>query len=246
MLHIILCDDDRFILQLSQEKIEQAIYSNQLEAKISCKTTESSEMLQYISKNEGNYLVFLDLDFGYGKLNGIDVAKQIRKITSDAKVVFTTNHFEMAMQVLSSGVEPFGFLEKTTDMNELTQGYVRYIQMAISLFAPQVKEEDVLNLTVGIGEVIKIDKSQILYLEAEKSISHGISYHTMDGSCITVRDTMEHCREVIGEGYIRVHRSFLVHGRYMVSLHGTMIKMANGEQVPCAVRMLHEVKKWLK
>ncbi|WP_167957059.1 LytR/AlgR family response regulator transcription factor [Anaerosporobacter faecicola] len=247
MLTIILCDDDRFILQLEEEKIRSIIEMNKLTAvKIGCVSMESSEIFTYMKKNVGPFLVFLDLDFGCGKLNGIDVAKQLKSIQSQVKIVFVTNHHEMAMKVLQSGVEPFGFIEKTTNIEQLGAGYRRYIQLAIASGEGMEEKEEVLKLTIGFDETVTIPKPQILYVESEKMISHGVTYHTMDGSCITVRDTMEHVLKQLGENFVRVHRSIVVNHRYMVSLTGMNIRLSNGEEVPCAVRMRNEVKAWLK
>lgn len=209
-------------------------------------TTDCNEVFQYLRQNPGDYLVFLDLDFGQGRLNGIDVAKQIKAEHDNVKIVFVTNHQEMAMSVLSSGVEPFGFLEKTTDMKKLTAGYARYLQMGIAAFSKQEKNEELVELVTGIDEKVLIKKSQIMYLESEKTVSHGITYHTMDGSCITVRDTMEHCKELLGDDFLRVHRSILANRKCMVSLKGNQIHLANGDEIPCAVRMLGEVKACLR
>lgn len=246
MLNIILCDDDCFIIKLTSEKITKLITQNHYDAQICCSTTESSDVLQFIRKIEGNYLVFLDLDFGHGKLNGIDIARNIKSVCAGAKVVFLTNHHEMAMKVLSSGVEPFGFIEKSTDMKKLSSGIANYIEMALQVFQPEQGQKDKIQLPVGIEEYVQIDKNQIIYLESEKSISHGISYHTMDGSTITVRDTMEHCQQQLGSTFVRIHRSILANSQCMVALSGSMVRMANGEEVPCSVRMRGEVKKCLK
>lgn len=246
ILDIILCDDDKFILQLGAKRIEEEIAQKHVDARMACIAVESNEVLQYLKNNAGYYLIFLDLDFGNGKLNGIDVAKQIKGICDNVKIVFVTNHRDMAMQVLSSGVEPFGFLEKTADMQLLKNGYGRYIQMAISAFLPVRRETEWLELSVGIDETVRIDKQLILYLEAEKTISHGVSYHTMDGSFITIRDTLEHCWERLGADFIRVHRSILVNKKYIVSLNGATLHLSNGEEIPCAIRMLKEVKRCLK
>jgi two-component system response regulator AgrA len=246
MLDIILCDDDKFILQLGAKRMEEEIAQKHYDARISCIAVESNAVLQYLKMNTGNYLIFLDLDLGNGKLNGIDVAKQIKRVCDTVKIVFVTNHQEMAMQVLSSGVEPFGFIEKTADMQLLRKSFGRYIQMAISAFLPEMRDREWIELSVGIDEIVRIDKQQIIYLEAEKTISHGISYHTMDGSCITVRDTLEHCWDRLGEDFIRVHRSILVNRKHIVSLSGTTLHLSNGEEKPCAIRMLKEVKRWLK
>lgn len=243
MINIILCDDDKFILQLAADRIKEAIQKYKMEAQITCVARESGKVFQYLKSNSGIFLVFLDLDFGSGKLNGIDVAKQIKMLCDTAKIVFVTNHQEMAMKVLASGVEPYGFLEKSTDMEKLSRGYFRYIQMAVSTSREEQTEEEKLQLTVGIDETVIIQKRQILYVESEKTISHGVTYHTMDGSCITVRDTMEHVMQLLGGEFIRVHRSVAANRNYMIDLTGTVIHLSNGEEIPCAVRMRSEVRK---
>lgn len=246
MLNIIICDDDKFILQLSVEIIRDLILHYNLPAQLVCSSTDSSHILQFMKSNQGDYLIFLDLDFGSGRLNGMDVAVQIKGIQSKSKVVFITNHHEMAMNVLTSGVEPFGFIEKSTDMKRFQDKYFKYIHLALSFFGTQKSSEHMLELVLGADEVINIDRARITYLEAEKSVSHGITYHTIDGSSITVRDSMEHCQSILGTHFIRVHRSFLLNTSYIVSLKGTNILLANGQMIPCSVRMKSEVKKCLK
>ncbi|BBF43416.1 response regulator [Lachnospiraceae bacterium KM106-2] len=245
MVNIIMCDDDKFILQLAIEKIKEQISNNKLDARLACVSTDSNSVFKHLKNNAGAYLAFLDLDFGQGKLNGIDVAKQMKKINPNIKIVFVTNHHEMAMQVLSCGVEPFGFLEKTTDLGRLSSGYRRYIQMADSVLEGASEETEKIELTIGIDETVTVDKDQILYIESEKAVSHGVTYHTMDGSLVTVRDSMEHVLETLGEAFIRVHRSIIANKNYMVKLSGTMIHLSNGEEIPCSVRMRGEVKKCL-
>lgn len=246
-MNIILCDDDKFILKLASDRINGTIHKYRLDdVQITCMATDSMEVFQYVKNNPGEHLVFLDLDFGSGKLNGVDVARQIKMMCNKTKIVFVTNHKDMAMNVLASGVEPFGFLEKTSDMQKLSNGYFRYIQMALSTFHSAKKKEDKLELVVGIDETVSIQKSQILYVESVKTISHGITYHTLNGSCITVRDTMEHVLQLLGNDFIRVHRSVIANRKYMISLSGTNIHMSNGEEIPCAVRMRTEVRKCMQ
>ena len=91
MLKIILCDDDPFILQLGAEKINDMIESQGFDAKVVSMASSSNELFFYIKNNPSQYLIFLDLDFGHGKLNGIDIAKALRQTESDCKIVFTTN-----------------------------------------------------------------------------------------------------------------------------------------------------------
>lgn len=127
MVHIVICDDDKFILQLEAQQLQSEIEQSDIDAAIACKATSAKELFNFLENNPSEYLFFLDLDLGVGELNGIDIARKIKRDYPSSKIVFVTNHQEMAMQVLSSGVEPFGFLEKTTDMKELKRGYRRYL-----------------------------------------------------------------------------------------------------------------------
>ena len=143
-----------------------------------------SEAAAFLENNPGEYLVFLDLDFGDGQPNGIDISFALKRGGSRVRTVFTTNHQELAMEVLKSGAEPFGFLEKGADMEQLSVNLLRYIRMALNTLESPRPGEDrpSVILSTGCGEQVRIDIPDILYLEAEKNLSHGITYHTVNGS----------------------------------------------------------------
>lgn len=249
MLKIILCDDDPFILQLGAEKINDMIKSQRLDAKVASLASGSNELFYYIKNNPSQYLIFLDLDFGDGKLNGIDVAKALRQTESDCKIVFTTNHHEMAMDVLKSGVEPFGFLEKTTDLAKLSDGYRKYIVMLLNQTRSDSTEKEcsaeTLLLNAGMDENISVIRDDIVYVETEKNVSHGITYHTLGGSVITIISTLDVEQKRLGDGFIRVHRSYLVNKRHILRMKEGFLKLSNQQEVPCSFRMRSEVKKWI-
>lgn len=243
MIKIVMCDDDRFLLKLEEEQLEKEIRQANIDAKIVCMATSSKELFQFLKSNPSEYLFFLDLDFGLGELNGIDMARKIKKEYPASRIVFVTNHQEMAMQVLSSGVEPFGFLEKSTNMQAMRRGYHRYLSMAIASMEIKVEDEEEIRLIVGIDEVMSLKISQITYIETEKTVSHGITYHTMDNSSITVRDTMEHVSQMLKKDFLQCHRSILVNKKHIIGFEDNMIRLSNLELIHCAFRMKNEVKK---
>jgi len=77
MLGIIICDDDKFMLDMSAEAALKSIEKEN--ARIVCVTQDSAEVMLYIKKNPGEYLYFLDIDLGRTTLNGVDVARLIKK-----------------------------------------------------------------------------------------------------------------------------------------------------------------------
>ena len=247
MLKIILCDDDRFVLQLGAEKINEMIRVNGFDAKIVSIAANSNELFSYIRNNPSLYLIFLDLDFGSGKLNGIDVAKALRQTDSDCKIVFTTNHHEMAMDVLKSGVEPFGFLEKSSDISKLVDGYRKYIVMLLNKIRPETSNSaETILLNPCMDESVSVLLDDIVFVETEKNVSHGITYHTANGSVLTMISTLDAELERLGDSFIKVHRSYLVNRKHILRMKDGFLKLSNQQEIPCSFRMRSEVKKWIK
>jgi len=247
MLNIFLCDDDPFFLSVENTVIHEMIKKEGLDAAVSGMAGTAAQALTFIQNNPGNYLVFLDLDFGKNKPNGIDISTLLKKSGGKIRVVFTTNHYEMAMKVLKSGAEPFGFLEKGADMKQLAAGLGRYVRMALRLEESEegMQESGSVRLNVGSGEIIELRISDIIYLETDKNISHGITYHTINGSHITVIGTLDAQAKSLGEGFLRVHRSFLAAKRQMLSMRDGWILMSDRQEIPCCLGMRAEVKEWL-
>lgn len=246
MLRILLCDDDSYFLSIEQKAINKIIKNDKINAILAGTLSSASEVLTYVRNNPGEYLIFLDIDFGIDQPNGIDISSLLKKHTSFCKVVFCTNHYEVAMNVLKSGVEPFGFLEKGTDIFVLCSGFRRYINMALRLYTNHNNNSDYITLKVGSQESVNILLSDILYLESEKSISHGITYHTINGSKITVISTLDNEINSLGEAFLRVHRSYIVRKDQMVGIKDGYIVMSERSEIPCSFKIRSEVRKWLK
>ncbi len=110
MVTIILCDDDPFTLQLLSELLERAIRQKQSRGQLVCLASAGQEPLQFI-RSGGSYLYFLDYDLGRDSPNGVDLVRQIYHTDPGGKIVFVTGHGEKGMDILRSGVRPFGFIE---------------------------------------------------------------------------------------------------------------------------------------
>jgi len=250
MIGIIICDDDKFMLELSAKMAQNCIRQNDFEADVVCVTSDFKEAVRFVNKNEGIYLYFLDIDFGKDELNGIDIAKIIKKAEPLSKIVFVTSYADMGMNVLKSGVEAFGFIEKTTDENIMLLGYRKYIGLALERMTPYNSEkqagEKSIKLMVGIDEFIFLPPSQILYVESAKTISHFVCYHTVDGSSVSVRDTIENVLNSLGDGFMKSHRSVIINISYVVSVSDGLVKFANGETAACSFRLRKDIIKKCK
>jgi len=244
MLGIIICDDDRFMLEMSTNMARK--YTDGLTVTVVCATTDYREVLRFVEKNPGVYLYFLDIDLGKSNLNGVDIAKIIKKNEPLSKIVFVTSHADLGISVLKSGVEAFGFIEKSSDAAKMQAGYRKYINLALEKTSPLNEKAEpgpTVKLLVGIDEYVLLPISQILYVESDKSISHFVCYHTVDGSSVSVRDTIENVLRNLGDDFIKSHRSVIINKKYVVSVADGLVKFSGGETAACSFRLKNEVKK---
>ncbi len=234
MLKIIICDDDEFTIKFIHRLLDKAIEISKIEAQIVCKVSSGADILNFIQKNAGPYLYFLDFDFGRKELNGIDLTKKIYQYDANGKIVFVTSHGEKGLAILQSGVQAFGFIEKDPNQQVMIASLARYLKMTVPALC-QIPEPPMLELQIGIDETIRLALSDIIYVDSVKTIAHSICYHTFNGSEITVRDTMEHALKRLGTGFIRCHRSVIVNKEQVVSVKNGFVKLSNGVMVCCAI-----------
>lgn len=240
MLNIIICDDDQFTLSTTSKLLEKAIGISNVSAKIACLASSGKELLNFIQNHSCSYLYFLDFDFGRFELNGIDLVKRIYKSDPLGKIVFVTSHADKGMDILRSGIQAFGFIEKSPEPNKMVTEYTKYLKMLEPSDSPDTVMPSI-ELPIGIDETVTLSVSEIAFVDSVKTIAHSICYHTFDGSEVTIRDTMEHALELLGSDFIRCHRSVLVNKNHVVSLKNGLIKLANGNSVPCAVGKRKEI-----
>lgn len=245
MLKIFLSDDDPFFLSLEKEIIERMIAEERIDAALCGTACSGAELLMMVSE-ESESLIFLDIDYGDNQPNGIDITALLKEHAGTSRVVYTTNHAELAMKVLKSGTEPFGFFEKGCDVAELANSLRRYIHMALRLSRSDDDDGKSISLKTGVGETATLRVQDILYLEAEKSVSHGITYRTQNGSAITVISTLDAERDKLDDCFVKIHRSFLANKSHIIGIKNGYVVMSDQSEIPCSLKMRTEVRKWLK
>ena len=110
MVAIVLCDDDPNTLQLLSELLERAIRQSKAEANLSVwpllvrSRSSLSAAVEAIS-------IFSIMTWEGIPPNGVDLVRQIYHTDPGGKIVFVTGHGEKGMDILRSGVRPFGFIE---------------------------------------------------------------------------------------------------------------------------------------
>ena len=118
MFEIIICDDDDACLEQTCQLVND--WKAAISTPISVKTMESGDkLLEYCAKNSPDVIL---LDIMMPLLNGMDAARELRKMDTDCMLVFTTTSTDHALEgfqvrAMHYLVKPFSAeeLERLTD-----------------------------------------------------------------------------------------------------------------------------------
>jgi len=124
MINILICEDNPLELNEIANIIDNYILFQNKPANVALKTKKPNAILDYIEKNSSTKgLYFLDIDL-HSKLNGFQLASEIRLLDPRGYIVFVTSHSEMMPMAFAYKIEAMDFILKDN----------------ISTFSKQVKD----------------------------------------------------------------------------------------------------------
>lgn len=233
MTSIIICDDDKLFVSKLKSAVEVSMKNNRVYAKINtfCSAEEiGSEVLSACD------IAFLDIDFAGKEYNGMDIARKIRSLRSDAVIVFVTNYLEYAPEGYE--VQAFRYLLK----NEIPQK----LEVSISQMLTHIRTVK-SNIKIQVdGELIDLRVQDILYIE---SMGHTLIFHVVskecgvekEYSCYSTLAQME--VDLAKRGFLRVHKSYLVNMAHIKKMNCTGVFLDNGSDLRVSSKTYSECKK---
>lgn len=202
MVKFVVCDDEREIADLVAEKLRE-FYPDECEIK--CYT--DGKILLEDSARELFDAFFLDI--GMPTLDGFSLAEKIRSDNPFAKIIFVTNHTELAHIGYLYGA--FRYVRKFAleeELREAVQSLKREFDM----------QSELLLLKTPFGEVIRAVNS-IKYFEVKGHQVTAFFDETEERVSGTMNEFEKRLKDV---GFIRIHKSFLVNFRFIESIKKTM------------------------
>lgn len=212
-MKIAVCDDESVVCRQIAEQIQRVYPSFQVQEYFS-----GEELLRDAAQFQ---IIFLDIRLG--GINGMETARQIRKNSSKAVLIFLTALEEYVFQAFD--VEAFHYLLKPLKKEKFFQ----VMELAVK------KAEDGLSENRGQRSIVikagavtrKINIDTIIYAEVQ---NRKVTVHTADGSLEYYGKLSELLKE-LGENFICPHRSYLVNFSYVSSYCATSITLDNGTEI---------------
>ena len=158
------------------------------------------------------------LDIEMGAMDGVSLAKKIRQDNEAVQIVFITGFADY----ISEGydVSALHYLMKPVKQDKLFGVLDRAV-------AAMQKTERVILLPVG-GEMLRLPVNQVQYVEA---FSHTVAIVTGTDT-IQVKMPISEIEKMLGDGFIRSHRSYLVGLKHVARLSKTEVILGNGKALP--------------
>lgn len=149
-------------------------------------------------------IAVLDIDFAGQKYSGLDIARKLRQLRSDAIIIFVTNYVEYAPEGYE--VQAFRYVLKH-NVSEKISDYL--LQSVEQLQLSRSTEKIQIN-----GELIDTPIQDILYFESQ--LHEVVVYVQKAKTNAAIKSyrfysTMAQLEERLSKrGFLRVHKSFLV------------------------------------
>lgn len=219
--NIFICDDEPQMLKFLSDNIKNILKD--------CEPILFLNGYNLLEKLDGCDLLLLDIDMP--QITGLDIASRLSNMGKRPLLIFVTSHDELVYDSLK--FHPFGFVRKS-HMEELA-GLLADCVKEIS-----GRERHFCFPTAGIQ--YKFPLGDILYFEAEgnylKVFVQGESYR--------FRETLASVEAALsGDGFVRIHKGFLVNQAAVRSLGAEEVALINGVQIPIGRNYAKDAKRRL-
>lgn len=225
MLRIAICDDDRIVLEKLKnyfEKLNDSV--------IQYEVYYDAEMLyRCIETQESKFNVFI-LDIEMQEMNGIELARKIRREDSNSLIVFLTSHSEYVFDAFD--VITFDFLRKPLEYSKfqnLIERIKRYFKVSKKQFTFSYRTNSFAILFENIFYIKKTGRRACLYTKDKEYIFN-----------MTLDDIWKQLDSAL---FVSIYPSCIVNLSYVREIVREELMLKNGEKLFIGKKYCREVKK---
>jgi two-component system LytT family response regulator len=240
----LIIDDDPFILELLQDKLDQHFP----EVEVLSTASSGREGLEKIASYSPE-LIFLDVEMS--DMTGFEMLAQLSDI--NFQVIFITSYSHYAIKAIRFNA--LDYLLKPIDLGELKKAYKRFKDhtrtkpqkenMALALRNSSTKNvaDHMLILKTQDGD-LKLILKDIVHIEADRNYSY---IHLKNGTKKLVTKTLSDLEELLdSKGFYRCHRSHILNREHIVDAKGISVVLSNNVQLPVSRRKKNQFSEWLE
>lgn len=212
----------------------------------------SEQALEYLLKEDNQFIDILFLDVEMPRLNGLDFLKKLGKINFN--VVFTTAYDQFAIQAFRFSA--LDYLLKPIEDNDLIMAIDKLrqknnikgdhdrINYLLEQYGTKKLNKIVISTSEGY-ELLEVD--QIIHCKSDSNYSE---IHLENGKTLVASKTLKEFDEMLSnKGFLRIHNSHLVNlekVKKILKADGGYVEMSNGDKLGISRNRKEELFKFLE
>ncbi len=203
----------------------------------------ATEALSLLNNQEID-LIFLDINMP--KLKGLDFLKTLQK---KPIVIITSAYEEYALESFELSVcdyllKPFRFERFLKAVNKALEFYqLKSQKSTASLTLPNPTTEESKQIFIKSDKrYIQIDLAEVYYLE---SYGNYVKIWLEDVCHLTPRTLSSFENELPSTDFYRIHKSFMVHRKFIDYLEGNLLMMKNKKSLPVGKNHRGDFKRFI-
>lgn len=210
-MRVLICDDDRSVVEQLQKYILEFFRHGKLKAP-EIRSYSNGENL--LSDTGSKDIVFLDIEMP--GLNGIYVGRELKNKNKNTIIFIVTSYVEYLDDAMRFHV--FRYLSKPLDKQRLFQNIKDAIQLynSTNILIPLETKDGVYTCTA----------SEIIFVETAGRV---ITIHTIERDFV-VRQNIEYWKNTLNMPcFFQSHRSFIVNMKYVTDFDHSLIHLYNNQ-----------------
>lgn len=214
MIHIAICDDERYMLDKLKKLVSDFFYKENIQINI-LQFSSGEELLNY---NKPIEVLFLDIQMK--NMNGMETAKKLRNHNFRGVLIFVTILKELVFQAFE--VQAFDYLLKPIE-----EEHFKKVMNRLLISLKSAKEKSLLIQRKSENRIIFFD--DIIFCEI---MNRKVYLHLQSEEIIDYYDKIENLETKLDRRFFRCHRSYLINLKYLKSFRDGLAYMNNGETIP--------------
>jgi len=220
VLKIAIVDDDKKFITIYRQIIANLFYEHHVVIEING-FLSGNDFVKSLSVKKYD-LVFMDIDMP--EISGIDIAAELRKNNQQLDIIFVSAHPHFVFETIQ--FTPYRFIRKSKLKDETKEAVDSYCSKTNIKFK-------MISLELQGGTMVSEKLNDIIQFF---SVRHDIYYmlkNEADAKMMSRKYSLSQLEHLTkDDGFLRVHKSYLVNYRYIKSINAKSVVMLNDEEIP--------------
>ena len=224
VINIVICDDEAAQVEFLSGLVRD--WAKECGAIVNITSYASAEGF-LVGSDELSDILLLDIQMG--EMDGMALAKHIRRGNSHVQFIFITGFTDYMSEGFE--VDALHYLIKPIKKEQLFS--------LLTKAAGRLGKEEAVLLVQTKENNVRVKHKDIRYVEA---FAHYVVIALGD-SQVEARGKISELEEALKEGFVRCHRSYIVGLRHVSRITKTEVVLDGGQVVPLSRRLYNEVNR---